>query len=354
MEKKLEELVQKIETYKERVTNEEMTKTAFIMPFFDILGYDTRNPFEFVPEITADVADSKGEKVDYGIYIDDKLEFIVECKSWKENLSNHDKQLNRYFNVVEAHIGILTNGIIYKFFTDLEEANKMDKKPFFEFNILDIKERDIVQLKKFMKSSFDREKILNTAEELKYLNSIKVTLKEEFENPTDDFVACILNGNFDGVKTSKVKEKFKPIIKKAISEYFNDLLKDKLETAFQLKVESNEVKEEEAEDNQEKTPITTEEELIGFNIIKSLVLETVKNLDKITYKDTLTYFGVLFEDNTRKWICRLYFNSQNKYISFPIIENNERTLKEEKILLNNIFEISKYKDRLIEVLKLYI
>lgn len=358
MEKKLEELAQKIETYKERVTNEEMTKTAFIMPFFEILGYDTRNPFEFVPEITADIADLKGEKVDYGIYINDKLEFIVECKSWKENLLNHDKQLNRYFNVVDSHIGILTNGIIYKFFTDLEEPNKMDKKPFFEFNILDIKERDLAQLKKFAKSSFDREKILDTAEELKYLNSIKVTLKDEFENPSDEFVSCILNGNFDGVKTSKIKEKFRPIIKKAISEYFNDMLKDKLETAFQLKVESQENTEGNIEEignnNKEKQPITTEEELIGFNIIKSLAIEVLENLDKITYKDTLTYFGVLFEDNTRKWICRLYFNSQNKYISFPVIENGEKTLKEEKILLNNIFEISKYKDKLTEVLKLYV
>lgn len=353
MEQKLEELSKRIETYKERVNNEEMTKTAFIMPFFEILGYDTRNPFEFVPEFTADIADLKGEKVDYGIFINDKLEFIIECKNWKENLLNHDKQLNRYFNVVDSHIGILTNGIIYKFFTDLEEPNKMDKKPFYEFNILDIKERDIIQLKKFAKGNFDREKILDTAEELKYLSLIKATLKSEFEDPSDDFVSCLLNGNFDGVKTSKVKEKFRPIVKKAITEHFNDMFKDKLETAFQFKVESQEATQEEIKDD-EKTPVTTEEELAGYSIVKSIALEVLENLDRITYKDTLSYFGVLFEDNIRKWICRLYFNSQNKYISFPIIENGERTLKEEKILLKNIFEISKHKNRIIEVLKLYL
>ncbi|MBC2851952.1 type I restriction enzyme HsdR N-terminal domain-containing protein [Cetobacterium sp. 8H] len=357
MDQRLNELSKKIETYKERVSNEEMTKTAFIMPFFEILGYDTRNPFEFVPEFTADIADLKGEKVDYGIFINDKVEFIVECKNWKENLINHDKQLNRYFNVVDSHIGILTNGIQYKFFTDLEEANKMDKNPFYEFNILDLKEKDLIQLKKFTKSTFDRNKILDTAEELKYLTLLKAYLKNEFDNPSDEFVSCMLSGIFDGIKTAKIKDKFRPLVKKAINEHFNDMLREKLENAFQLNVEdtkSNELLDEAIEVVDENIPVTTEDEIAGLSIIKSLLLELVPNIEKITHKDTLSYFGVLFEDNTRKWICRLYFNSQNKYISFPILENGERTLKEEKIPLTNIFEISKYKERLVEIIQLYI
>lgn len=356
MDQKIYELAKKIENYKERVTNEEMTKTAFIMPFFEILGYDTRNPFEFVPEFTADIADLKGEKVDYGIFINDEVEFIVECKNWKEDLSNHDKQLNRYFNVVDSHIGILTNGIHYKFFTDLEEQNKMDKNPFYEFNILDINEKDFIQLKKFTKATFDRHKILDTAEELKYLTLLKGNMKAEFENPSDDFIACILNNIYDGVKTAKVKEKFRPILKKAINEYFNDLLRDKLETAFQFKVETQEeeIVEPSGEIIDDKTPVTTEEEIVGFSIIKSMLLDITPEIDKITYKDTLSYFNILFEDNTRKWICRLYFNSQNKYISFPVLEEGERTLKEEKVPLSSIYEITKHKNRIEEIVKLYI
>ncbi|MGL4988191.1 MAG: type I restriction endonuclease [Cetobacterium sp.] len=360
MDQKLYELAKKIENYKERVTNEEMTKTAFVMPFFEILGYDTRNPFEFVPEFTADIADLKGEKVDYGIFINDEVEFIVECKNWKENLLNHDKQLNRYFNVVDSHIGILTNGIHYKFFTDLEEPNRMDKNPFYEFNILDINEKDIIQLKKFTKATFDRHKILDTAEELKYLTLLKGNLKTEFENPSDELISCMLNNIYDGIKTAKIKEKFSPILKKALNEYFNDLVRDKLESAFQFKVEKQE--EEIIENSNEnisevidnKAPVTTEEEIVGFSIVKSILLDSVPEINKITFKDTLSYFSILFEDNTRKWICRLYFNSQNKYISFPVLENGERTLKEEKISLANIYEISKYKNRIQEIVNLYI
>ncbi|MGL5904743.1 MAG: hypothetical protein ACRCZO_18815, partial [Cetobacterium sp.] len=101
-------------------------------------------------------------------------------------------------------------------------------------------------------------------------------------------------------------------------------------------------------------PVTTEEEIVGFSIVKSILLDSVPEINKITFKDTLSYFSILFEDNTRKWICRLYFNSQNKYISFPVLENGERTLKEEKISLANIYEISKYKNRIQEIVNLYI
>ena len=199
------ELGKKIEKYKDRVVNEEMTKTAFILPFFDLLGYDTRNPFEFHAEFTADVADAKGEKVDYAILIDDIPRILVEAKDCTNPLDKADKQLMRYFNVTEAKIGILTNGIIYKFYTDLEQPNIMDSKPFLEINLLKIKDNEINELKKFFKSSFDIDTILNSAEELKYSNSIKKLLKSEFEEPSENFIMFILNEVYDGIKTQKSK-----------------------------------------------------------------------------------------------------------------------------------------------------
>lgn len=328
------------------------------MPFFELLGYDTRNPFEFVPEFTADVAGSKGEKIDYAIFVNDNLEMLIEAKNWKEDLQKHDKQLNRYFNVSKAKIGILTNGIHYRFFTDLEEINKMDEEPFLEFNLLDLKERHINELKKFTKDKFNKENILNTAEELKYLSLIRGVLKTEFENPSDDFTSVLIKDIFEGVKTSKVKEKFQPLIKKAITEIFNEMVKEKLENAFEVKlndkknnesgeiVESVEVEEEAIE--------TTQEEIDGFNIIKSILCETI-DLEKIKFKDTVRYFNILLDGNVRKWICRLYCNSSNKYISFPIFENGEKTKKEEKILLENgVYDIYKHRKRIIKTLELYI
>lgn len=358
LKQNIENLLKKIETYKERVENEEMTKTAFIMPFFELLGYDTRNPFEFVPEFTADVAGAKGEKIDYAIFVNDNLEMLIEAKNWREELQKHDKQLNRYFNVSKAKIGILTNGIHYRFFTDLEEINKMDEEPFLEFNLLDLKERHINELKKFTKEKFNKENILNTAEELKYLSLIRCILKAEFENPSDDFVSVLIKNVFNGVKTSKVKEKFQPLIKKAISEIFNEMVKEKLENAFEVKLEDKKNNENveiiEPVETEKNTVETTQEELDGFNIVKSILSETI-NIEKIKFKDTHGYFNILLDGNVRKWICRLYFNTGHKYISFPIFEEGVKTKKEGKILLENgVYDIYKHRHRVIKTLELYI
>jgi hypothetical protein len=81
----------------------------------------------------------------------------------------------------------LTNGITYRFYSDLVEPNKMDEKPFLEFNIAEIKDNQVDELKKFHKSYFDAESITNTASELKYTNELKHLIQQELLNPTPGF-----------------------------------------------------------------------------------------------------------------------------------------------------------------------
>lgn len=352
------ELGKKILKYKDRVTNEEMTKTAFILPFFELLGYDTRNPFEFHAEFTADIADAKGEKVDYAILIDDIPRILIEAKDCNNDLEKSDKQLCRYFNVTAAKIGILTNGIIYKFFTDLEQPNIMDTRPFLEINILNIKENEINELKKFLKTTFNIENVLNSAEELKYSSLIKRLLKSEFEEPSDHFSSFILNEIYDGIKTQKVKDRFTPIIKKSINEFLNDTVRTKLVGALEAnKNEEEKIAEDDAvlEETSKDSINTTDEELQAFNIIKAILFNEIE-LDKVTYKDTVNYFNILVDNNTRKWICRFYLNTENKYIAFPELDSDgNKTNKEVKFVLekglNSIYEM---KDKIIESLKLYL
>ncbi|WP_330570046.1 type I restriction endonuclease [Clostridioides difficile] len=133
---KINQFSKRIETLKNNLTTEEATKTALIMPLFQILEYDIFNPLEFMPEFIADVGVKKGEKVDYAILKDGKPLILIEAKCASDKLKKHDAQLFRYFTATEAKFAILTNGIIYKFFTDLEEKNKMDEKPFLILNLL--------------------------------------------------------------------------------------------------------------------------------------------------------------------------------------------------------------------------
>jgi len=167
-------LASRIISSKSIIQTEEATKNAMVMPFIQMLGYNVFDPMEVTPELIADIGTKKGEKVDYAILRDGKPIMLFECKKCGGDLSiNHAGQLFRYFHVTEARFGVLTNGLVYRFFTDLEQPNKMDEKPFFEFNILDFNERDVEELKKFAKSAFDLDTILTTANDLKYTRSIQ-------------------------------------------------------------------------------------------------------------------------------------------------------------------------------------
>ena len=241
-EEQIKNYVAKIEKIKGKLSTEEATKTSLIMPFFQALGYDIFNPNEFTPEFVADVGIKKGEKVDYAIILNDEVSILIEAKSINEKLEKHDSQLFRYFGTSKAKFAILTNGLIYKFYTDLEKTNVMDKTPFLEINLEDLNDSDIQELKKFQKENFDVNHILSAASDLKYLNQIKRVLKEEFNDPTDEFIKLILNKDvYDGVKTQSIIDKYRPLVKKSISYYINELINERLQSAMK--------KEEEPEEN---------------------------------------------------------------------------------------------------------
>lgn len=161
----IKQIAERIESLKENLLTEEATKNALIMPFINALGYDVFNPLEVVPEMCCDIGTKKGEKIDYAIMKNGEPILLIECKHWQQDLTLYDNQLIRYFHVSKAKFGVLTNGIVYRFYTDLAEPNKMDEKPFLEVNLLDLKEPQIEELKKFHKSYFDVDMILSSASE---------------------------------------------------------------------------------------------------------------------------------------------------------------------------------------------
>lgn len=183
----IKQISERIEKLKDNLPTEEATKNAFVMPFISALGYDVFNPLEVLPEMTCDIGTKKGEKIDYAIMKDGEPIMLIECKHWQQDLNLHDNQLLRYFNVSKAKFGVLTNGIIYRFYTDLEEPNKMDEKPFLEINMTDLKDAQIDELKKFHRSYFDIETILSSASELKYMGELRTIINKEFSNPSPEY-----------------------------------------------------------------------------------------------------------------------------------------------------------------------
>ncbi|RJG15138.1 type I restriction endonuclease [Massilia cavernae] len=328
----------RIQATKDMIQTEEATKNAMIMPFIHALGYNVFDPNEVTPELVADIGMKKGEKVDYAILREGKPIMLFECKRSGGDLSvDHAGQLFRYFHVTSARFGVLTNGLVYRFFTDLEEPNKMDRTPFFEFNILDFKDRDIDELKKFAKTAFDVDTILTTANELKYTRAIQNKLSDWIMNPSEDFVRLV-SSEICGSKrfTSALKDQFTAITKRAFDQLVSERINDRLKGAMALEPSTSMPAQlvEPASDPTESQIITTPEEVEGFHIVRAILRETVSP-KRVHMRDAQSYCAILLDDNNRKPICRLRFNNAEKLCLG--VFNAEK--EEERIPLSSVDDI---------------
>lgn len=348
----LRALAARVAASKDIIQTEEATKNAMIMPFIQLLGYNVFDPMEVTPELIADVGIKKGEKVDYAVLRDGKPIMLFECKKSGGDLNiNHASQLFRYFHVTAARFGVLTNGLTYKFFTDLEQPNKMDEKPFFEFNILDFKERDVDELKKFAKSMFDVDSILTTANDLKYTRAIQNRLAEWMLNPSEDLVKLLSTDLLPGKRfTPTVKDQFTVFTKRAfeqlLGERINDRLKGAMTQEFSPALEQAPIMAPEGTD--ESLIITTAEEIEGLHIVRS-ILRDVVNPRRIVMRDSQSYCAILLDDNNRKPVCRLRFNNLQK-LSLGLF--NEKK-EEERVPLDHIDDIYKYAEQLKAAISLH-
>jgi hypothetical protein len=336
----------RVAAVKDLIQTEEATKNAMVMPFIQILGYNVFDPLEVTPELVADIGTKKGEKIDYAVLREGKPIILFECKKCGFDLHiNHASQLFRYFHVTEARFGVLTNGLIYRFFTDLEQPNKMDEKPFFEFNILDFKDRDVEELKKFAKSAFDIETILTTASELKYTRTIQNLLAEWITNPSEDFVRLLSSDLLTGRRfTPAVKDQFTLITKRAFEQLIGERINERLKGAMApeiISVAEPTTATSDGNASSEAQTITTPEELEGFHIVRSILREVVSP-NRVIMRDAQSYCAILLDDNNRKSICRLRFNNPQK-LAIGLFNDKK---EEERVSLENLDDLYKHAERL--------
>lgn len=345
----LKQLGKRVEELKDSIGTEEATKTSLIMPFFATFGCDLFNTTEFVPKFITDVGIKKGEKVDYAIVLESKPTILIEAKSINEVLTKHASQLFRYFGTTESKFGILTNGQEYKFFTDLDEPNKMDLAPFLTVDITKIKDTQFPELAKFHKENFDVDKITSSAAELKYLSRLKDYLSSEIDNPSDEFVKFILGEIYDGMKTKQITDKFKPIIKKGLNQFISEKVNDKLSAALKssVSIEDNEpISASDTTDPDEPEIVTTPEELESYTICKVILKDTIP-LDRLFYRDNRSYFNILLDDNIRKWILRVKFKSNGMKIE---LNDEDKTI----IDLSNPIDIYNYSPEIIAIVEKFL
>jgi Uncharacterized conserved protein len=354
MKESVKKIAERIEKTFDRIETEEATKNAFIMPFIQLLGYDIFDPEEVIPEFTADIGIKKGEKVDYAICHDGEPAILIECKSCRSDLClNNESQLFRYFHTTRARFSVLTNGIVYKFFTDLEEPNKMDGKPFLEINLRELDKIDYNELAKFSKENFNEESIRDRADVLKCATSIRNVLKEELANPSEELVRLVFRKMDCGGSqfTEKVKEKITPLVKSALETVINDKVKSHLNNALSTtEAKSEEIASATAApaDDSDRGIVTTQDEIDARNIIRAILCQEIP-VEDVTMRDAKTYCMILYKDNNRKPLCRLYFNNPEKK-SVGLFDGDS----EDKVSIADSTELYRFADRLKATLAKYI
>jgi len=314
-------LITKVRNQRELIQTEEAAKNAFIMPFIStVLGYDVFDPNEVIPEFVADVGLKKGEKIDYAIVHEGLVQILIECKRPQDPLTvENASQLFRYFAVTNARIAVLTNGLVYQFYTDLDAPNRMDAKPFLVLDFDDLDETLLPELRKLTKDSFNLDSIINAAEELKYIGQIKRVLGGMFKEPEPEWVKFLTMRVYEGSFTQRVREQFMPLVSKAAAQFLNDQVNSRLQTALvsgfpaPSEPESAEAVESptEPEADRESQVETTLEEIAGYQIIKAIGCSEVKP-HRIVQRDAKSYCAILLDDNNRKPIARLHFNGKSK------------------------------------------
>ncbi|MBW3545948.1 MAG: type I restriction enzyme HsdR N-terminal domain-containing protein [Bacteroidetes bacterium] len=355
LQAQLQKLSERVATLKDQIKTEEATKTAFVLPFINLLGYDIFNPTEVVPEFIADLGIKKGEKVDYAIFQEGNPILIIECKHWNCPLDVHNSQLFRYFHVTKTRFALLTNGIEYRFYTDLEHPNKMDEKPFLEFDITQLKDSTMSEIAKFHKSNFNIEKILSTASSLKYIKEIKKLIISELQEPSYDFTRYFASQVYSGRFTEKVMLEFKDLVKKSFTQLVSERVSDRLTSALNSETDKT-AKVVDQADAAPEIPLnevvnpnikTSEEELEGFQIVRAIARRKIPVV-RIHHRDTQSYFGILLDDNNRKPIVRLHLNGGKKYIS--LFSKDKLEIKEP---LNVLEDIYNYEQQILDILDHY-
>ena len=314
---------ERLKHWESETPTEEATKTSLILPFIQMLGYDIFDPADLVPEFTADIGIKRGEKVDYAIMQRGKPAILLECKKYGSNLAEAAvSQLVRYFGVTDAHFGILTDGISYRFFSDLDQPNVMDPKPFFEFNVLSYSDKAVGELKRFTKEEFNVDETLEAAAVLKYIEGMKQALVSQLSAPDEEFSRWLTKRVYSKLLTQAARERFSHLVRQAFREFIDDRINATLKSALARDTIIDEptpkvVAPEDTAQPVAREVATTEEEVQGYELVKAIVSDVV-DLDRVFFRDTKSYSMVLLDNNNRKPILRLYFNSlSNKQIGLP-------------------------------------
>lgn len=302
-----------------------------IEPMCEILGY-SRDPKDMLTEINAGWG-QKNAKADIGLIVKGKKpEIIIECKKFGKKLTDKEgDQLNGYFSNTEgSKIGILTNGLEWRFYAEYLEKNKLHHNPFMVIDFTEIDDTKIEQFAQFHKNNPDSNfvsKILEEAQDTFFLEGFNGALTEELLNPSDNFIKAIYARMAGQRLNDTVKEKLRGLINaSSIQQVLPKLIEEESKNGDFI--------------------ITTGEELKIYHAVKTIIINALKKVDfsRISYRDQKNSFNILVDDNQRKLIAKIT-STKNKHFLELAGNSSEKHPVDD---LENIVALSK---RIVEIAK---
>jgi hypothetical protein len=318
-------------------STEETTKQALILPLLDILVFLPFDPMRVKAEFGADFPGAKvSERVDYALFCHGVPVMFIEAKSHAEKLTNHCPQLARYFNATpEITIAAITNGCEWRFFTDLNNKNVMDSTPFLvvDFDALDESLAD--RLYRFRHDEFQPEALRTLAEETVYLNAFTDVICQSLRDPEADFVRYVAScAGIQRQFNARFIESITPIVRLAVERAVSDMVVSGLSarpapveaTPVQTAAAPETVVDETADVVDPTNPriITTYAERRLFETVRDILSDDVD----VMPKDTESYFSVLYQGKTNRWLLRYKGDKRQPTATFcmPLTEAHKREI----------------------------
>lgn len=335
IEDSLLKLKNKITVISDKLQTEESTKTAMVLPFIQMLNYDIFDPDQVIPEYNCDIVKNKGEKVDYALRVNNKIEIIIECKQLNVDLTPHKNQLARYFVSTKAKYVILTNGVEYQFYSDLDNLNLMDELPFFTFDINNYDQSDIEILENFSNGKFNSNQIRESASKSKLTAGILNNIQINLESPTLDILKIFTKNVYKGRYTDASIPKLTELFQEALALYIeNKTGKTVNNQATPPEIITSKIQ-------------TTDEELTAYYIVKAIAQRVLPPED-IIMKDQVAKCNILYKNNNTLPIVKLYFNDTHN-LQIELFDKEEPI----KVAINSVNDIYDFENNIIKTCEKY-
>ena len=326
-EKSIIEFSAKIPEIKRNCSTEEGTKHSIILPFIQLLGYNIFDPKEVVPEVDCDIR-RNGDKVDYVIQHNCEHLMLIECKHWTKDLDYYTSQLRGYFVASKAHFGLLTNGVEYRFFSDLDNANLMDENPFLVVNMEQLTKEGLNGLKLFCKDTFNVHYVMTKGRELKCMKELREAVASELSDPSFEFITHFARRIYGQVPSKAFREQMKPMLIKVIAEY--------METE---NTEHNELQE------------ANDDEKSVLEVVQSILADMVSS-DRVQLFTGKTYNSIRL-DGIQWWpIVKFKYSNNTKWLAVgKYMTNFYCHPKDDKQYIDTTADIYKFSQDIKDVVK---